>query len=311
MEEAMQKTRSLILIAALISTAAMAQAQVELHQEHTFDVRPGQTVAIDVSFHRVEIDIRPGATVHAVVDISAGGSSGKAERAIEELRPVFQEKGDTVVIRSTRKGGWNWSDGKLKASVTVTMPPDLNLSVDSSSGSIFIDGDLGNGRADCDASSGSVTIKGAMRSLNVDTSSGSIKAELTRPLENFTADASSGSVRLSGGAHTTSVETSSGSITLAGLLGDAELGASSGSISAQWDAIPPGASIRAEASSGSVTLELPPGTEISGSASTSSGGIRSDFPGTFGKHSATFRGGVGAVEVRISASSGSVRVVEG
>ena len=85
----MQKTRSLILITALILTATVAQAQIELHQEHTFDARPGQTVSIDVSFHRVEIKIQPGAEVHAVVDLSASGSSGKAERAIEELTPVF------------------------------------------------------------------------------------------------------------------------------------------------------------------------------------------------------------------------------
>ncbi len=306
----MHKTRSLILMTALILSAAVAQAQIELHQEHTFAARPGQTVSIDVSFHRVEINIQPGATVHAVVDLSTSGSGGKAERIIEELRPVFQEKGDTIIIRSTRKGGWSWSGGKLKGSVTVTMPPDLDLRVDSSSGSILIDGDLGDGETDCDASSGSVTVRGAMRRLNVDTSSGSTRVELTRPLESFTADASSGSVRLSGGAHTVSVDTSSGSITLADLLGDADLDASSGSITARWDSIPPGASIQAEASSGSVTLELPRGTEISGRASTGSGGIRSDFPGTFEKRSATFSGGSGAVEVWVSTSSGSVKVLE-
>jgi len=306
----MQTTRSLILIAALILTATVAQAEIELHQEHTFDARPGQTVSIDVSFHRVEVKIQPGSVVHAVVDISSSGSSGKAERAIEELTPVFQEKGDTIIIRSTRKGGWSWSTGRIKGEVTVTMPPDLNLTVDSSSGSITIEGDLGDADVDCDASSGSVTVRGAMKNLNADTSSGSIRAQVDRPLESFNADASSGSVRLSGGAYTASVDTSSGSITVAGLRGDADLSSSSGSISAQWDSIPPGASIDAGASSGSVTLELPAGTEISGSAKTSSGGIRSDFPGTFEKRSATFRGGSGAVEVRVSTSSGSVKVLE-
>jgi len=310
MEEVMLKTRSLILIAALFVTAAVAHAQIELHQEHTFDARPGQTVSIDVSFHRVEVRVQSGDTVHAVVELSASGSSSKAERAIEELTPVFQEKGDTLVIRSTRKGGWNWFRGKIKGRVTVTMPPELNLSIDSSSGSITIDGDLGDASVNCDASSGSITIRGAMREFNADTSSGSIKAEVTRPMESFTADASSGSVRLTGGAHAASVDTSSGSINLAGLLGDANVDASSGSITAQWDSIPPDASIRAGASSGSVTLRLPPGTEISGTASTSSGStIRSDFPGTFEKRSAKFSGGPGAANVRISTSSGSVKVL--
>jgi DUF4097 and DUF4098 domain-containing protein YvlB len=305
----MQKTRSLILITALVLTVNVAHAEIELHQEHTFDARPGQTVSIDASFHRVEVRIQPGSVVQAVVDLSASSSNGKAERAIEELTPVFSEKGDTIIIRSTRKGGWNWSTGKIKGEITVVMPPDLNLTIDSSSGSVTIEGDLGDADVDCDASSGSVTVRGAMKNLNVDTSSGSIKADVDRPLESFNADASSGSVRLSGGAYTVSVDTSSGSITLAGLRGDANMGASSGSISAQWESIPPSASINAEASSGSVTLELPPGTEISGTASTSSGGIRSDFPGTFEKRRATFAGGSGAVEVRVSTSSGSVKVL--
>lgn len=306
----MQRTRALILIAALILTANTVQAQIELHQEHTFDAQPGQKVFIDASFHRIEVQIQSGGEVHAVVDLSASGSSSKAEKIIRDYAPEFEQKGDSMIIRSTRKGGWNWKSGKIKGEITVTMPPGLDLRIDSSSGSITIEGDLGDADVDCDASSGSVTVRGAMRNLRVDTSSGSIKAEVDRPLERFNADASSGSIRLRGGAHTTSVDTSSGSITLSGLRGDAHLDASSGSISAEWDSISPSASIQAEASSGSVTIHLPPATEISGGAETSSGGIRSDFPGTFERNRARFNGGSGAVEVRISTSSGSVKVLE-
>ena len=136
----MQKTRSLILLIAIALAATIAHAEIELHQEHTFTVRPGQTVFIDASFHRIEVKIEPGSVVHAVVDLSASSSSGKAERAIEELAPVFSEKGDTVIIRSTRKGGWNWSAGKIKGKIAVVMPPDLDLSIDSSSGSVTITG---------------------------------------------------------------------------------------------------------------------------------------------------------------------------
>lgn len=306
----MQKARALILIATLILTANTVQAQIELHQEHSFDAHPGQKVFIDASFHRIEVQIQSGAEVHAVVDLRASGSNSKAEKAIRDYTPEFEQKGDSIIIRSTRNTGWNWRSGKIKGEITVTMPPGLDLRIDSSSGSINIDGDLGDADVVCDASSGSVTVRGAMRNLTVDTSSGSIKAAVDRPLERFNADASSGSVRLRGGAYTASVDTSSGSITLTGLRGDADLDASSGSISAQWDSIPPSASIKAGASSGSVTLELPPGTEISGGANTSSGGIRSDFPGTFQKSKATFRGGSDAVEVRVSTSSGSVKVLE-
>jgi hypothetical protein len=299
------------LIAVLLS-AATAGAGIDIVQEHVFDASPGQRVLIDVSFHRVEVVVEPGSQVHAVVELSSSSSSRKAEKAMEELAPVFQKKGNSLVIRSTRKGGWSsWWGGNIKGLVRVTMPPDLDLSVDSSSGSISIDGDFGSGSVVCDASSGSIEIRGAMKNLSVDTSSGSTKALLTRPVQSFFADASSGSIRLSGGADEAKVDTSSGSITVDGLRGDAHLGASSGSISAQWDSIPPRATIDADASSGSVTIKLPPGTEVTGSASTSSGGIRSDFPGSYGKKSATFSGGPDGIRVSISTSSGGVRVVEG
>lgn len=306
----MQKAQSLILIVVLCC-ATVAGADIDIVQEHVFDASPGQTVSIDVSFHKVKVIVEPGSQVHAVVELSTNSSSRKAEKAMEELAPVFKEKGDTLIIRSTRDGGWSsWWGNNVKGSVTVTMPPDLDLSIDSSSGSITISGDLGDGSVECDASSGSISIDGAMKNLAVDTSSGSTKVDLLRPVESFSADASSGGIRLYGGAHEASVDTSSGSITLEGLRGDASMGASSGSITAQWDSIPPNAEIDADASSGSVTIKLPPGTEVTGSASTGSGGIRSDFPGSFDRDSATFTGGSGAVEVRVSTSSGSVKVIE-
>jgi len=166
-----------------------------------------------------------------------------------------------------------------KGLVTVRMPPGMNLIVDSSSGSAQISGDFGDAVVRFDASSGSLTVDGAMRELHSDTSSGSVKAAVNRPLDVFTADASSGSARLSGGAYKATVDTSSGSANLTGLLGNASFDSSSGSITAQWDAIPAGAKVRAGASSGGVTLRFPAGTVFAGSVDVSSGGINSDFPG--------------------------------
>lgn len=305
----MTKIRPLILIAALL-IATTALADVELRQEHTFDAQPGQKLVIDVSFHRVDITVVPGSTIHAVVELSTRSSGDSAERAIEEFRPVFEEKGNTLLIRSVKKRGWSWKSPNLKGRVTVTMPPDIDLSVDSSSGSVTIDGDLGDSEVSCDASSGSITVTGAMRSLETDTSSGSIRVSADRPLERFSADASSGGIRLEGGAFDVSADASSGSINLSGLRGDAKMDTSSGSISAEWDIAPPRTSITAGASSGSITIRLPHGTELSGEADTSSGGIRSDFPGSFKRDSATFSGSSEAVHLMADTSSGSIKILE-
>jgi DUF4097 and DUF4098 domain-containing protein YvlB len=301
------------LIVAVVATliVSSAAADTDLREEHTFDAHSGQTVVIEASFHRIEVEVVPGDAVHAVVEISSSSSSGSAERVVEELRPVFAENADSLIIRSTRQGGRSWRTGRIDGRISVTMPPDLDLSVASSSGSITVNGDLGDAVVTCSASSGSVTVDGAMRELRASTSSGSIRAAVDRPLERFSASASSGSVRLSGGAFWASVDTSSGGITLGGLRGGAEMSASSGAVRGHWDVIPPGATIKAGASSGGVTLELPPGTELTGDVSTGSGGIRSDFPGTFDRGHATFDGGEGAVEIRVSTGSGSVKLVTG
>jgi len=299
---------SLIAIAVLCFAAA-GHAGIELHQEHSFAARSSATVVVDVSFHTVEVTARPGDTVDVSVDIEVKGSGSSSKNALNELQPKFLEEGNKLIIRSTRKNGFRWKSVSAKGRVIVQMPPDMDLVVDSSSGSTRISGDFGDAKVILDASSGSLTVSGAMRELHADLSSGSVRADLDRPLEAFTADASSGSVRLSGGAHTAKVDTSSGGIDISGLRGNAKLGASSGSITAQWDTIPTDAKVNASASSGSVTLRFPSGTVLSGSADTSSGGIRTDFPGTLEKSHLTLSGGAGAVNVVVDTSSGSVRLI--
>jgi hypothetical protein len=302
---------SLVVIAVVFLAIATAHAGIELHKEHVFSARAGDTVVVDVSFHRVEVIAKHGDTVEVVVDIEVKGDGKSSQKYLEALKPKFLEEGNKLIIRSTRKSGFNWKPVSAKGLVTVRMPPGMNLKVDSSSGSALISGDFGDAVIRFDASSGSLTVDGAMRELHSDTSSGSVKAVVNRPLDVFTADASSGSARLSGGAYKATVDTSSGSANLTGLLGNAtSFDSSSGSITAQWDAIPAGAKVRADASSGGVTLRFPAGTVFAGSVDVSSGGINSDFPGFVReKNNLQFDGGPEAVDIEVDTSSGSVKLL--
>ena len=299
----------LIVIAVVCLVAPGVHADITLNQEHSFAARAGATVVIDVSFHEVEVTARPGETIDVVVNLKVGGSGNKAKKVMNDLQPKFLEQGNKIIIRSTRKNGFHWSSLKTKGKVTVQMPPDMNLTIDSSSGSALISGDFGDAKVSFDASSGSIRVVGAMHELHTDTSSGSVHAEVMCPVHLFTADASSGSVRLTGGAHEARVDTSSGSINLANLRGNASLDASSGSITAHWDAIPAGAKVRADASSGGVTLRFPSGTTLSGTVDTSSGRISSDFPGTSSRSHLVLNGAAGAVNVKVDTSSGGVRLI--
>ena len=297
-------------IAALCLFATGASADTEIHEKHRFDARPGATVVIDVSFHSVEVTAQPGSAVDVTVDITFKGDGSSAKNAAIDYKPVFKEEGDELIIRSTRKKGWNWKSVKAKGKVTVQMPPGMNLTIDSSSGSAKIYGDFGDAVVDFDASSGSLTVDGAMRELHSDVSSGSVRATVSRPLDVFTSDASSGSARLAGGARIAKVESSSGSINLSGLLGEGTFSASSGSIKAQWNAMPPQTTVRASASSGSVTLWFPQDTRISGSLDVSSGSLHSDFPALVrGKDRLELDGGPGAVNIEVDTSSGSIKLL--
>jgi DUF4097 and DUF4098 domain-containing protein YvlB len=301
---------TIAVIAALCLLATGASAEIEIHEKHRFDARPGDTVVIDVSFHGVEVTAQPGNAVDVTVDITVKGDGSSAKKAADDYRPVFEEEADRLIIRSTRKKGWSWKSVKAKGKVTVQMPPGMNLTIDSSSGSARINGDFGDSKVLFDASSGSLTVDGAMRELHSDLSSGSVRAAVSRPLEVFTSDASSGSARLTGGARVAKVHSSSGSINVSGLLGEGNFGASSGSIKAQWDAIPPKTSVRASASSGSVTLWFPQDTRISGSLEVSSGSLHSDFPALVrGKDKLELDGGSEAIDIEVDTSSGSIKLL--
>lgn len=298
------------VIAILCLFATGAFAEIEIHEKHRFDARPDATVVVDVSFHSVEVTAQPGGAVDVTVDLTIEGDGSSAKNAANDLRPVFSEEGDKLIIRSTRKKGWSWRSVRAKGRVTVQMPPGMNLTIDSSSGSARINGDFGEAAVVFDASSGSLTVDGAMRELHSDLSSGSVRAKVSRPLDVFTSDASSGSAHLSGGARKARVESSSGSIDVSGLLGEGFFSASSGSIKAQWDAIPPATTVRASASSGSVTLRFPRDTRISGSLDVSSGGLHSDFPALVrGKDRLELDGGPDAVNIEVDTSSGSIKLL--
>jgi hypothetical protein len=303
---------TLFALLVVVLSAPMATAE-SLHSEHSFTVRPDATLIIDVSFHEVVVTARPGQTVDVVVDLEVRGSGPKAAKRLAELEPVFRDDGDTLLVRSVRKGGINWGSSRATGRVVVEMPPDMDLEVDSASGSCTLTGDFGEAALSIDATSGPVRIAGAARELNVDTASGSVAAELSRPAQRLVADTASGSITVTGGAHRVEADSSSGGIRLSGLLGDASLDSSSGSITAHWSSLPTGTAIAADTSSGRVRLTLPPGTPLSGTIETGSGGIQSDFSGTWQDrgHRLELRGGREAVRIDVDTSSGGVQLIAG
>lgn len=282
------------------------------HTEKSFPAKGGGRVVVDASFHKVEITARPGATVDVVVDLEISASEKKAKQLLADYKPRFETKGNDIVIRSTRNNaGWNWGMNKTKGLISVSMPPDMDLVVDNSSGSVHLEGDFGDAEFTIDNSSGSVTGETALAVLSVDNSSGRTKIKVLRPLKEFRVDCSSGSVHLEGGAYTAVVDVSSGSVNLSDLLGDVNVDTSSGSVDLAWTSIAPNSDVRIDTSSGGVKLDFPDGTTLDGEIDTSSGGIRSDFLCVEKERDhCEFEGGPGAVRLAVDTSSGGVRLVK-
>jgi hypothetical protein len=307
----MSQSRIHVMVAiAAVLVAGVARAEIEIHEEHSFDARAGATVVVDASFHDVEVTARAGTTVDVVVDLEVKGTGSSARKIANALRPEFLDEGDRLIIRSTRKSGWSWRGNPARGTITVEMPPGVDLLVDVSSGGTTLRGDFGDAEVAFEASSGGLEIDGVMRELRADVSSGSIRVNVHQPLARFRADASSGNIRLTGGADSAKIDTSSGSIHAKGLRGSAKLGSSSGSITASWDVAGAGDEVTAHASSGSVRLSFPPKTIFRGVIDVGSGGLHSDFPALVrDKDAIHFDGGEEAVGLRVSTSSGSVRLI--
>jgi hypothetical protein len=301
------------LVVLLGSPTVLLAVTESSHFAESIPIESGQRVVVDASFHRVEVTASSGSSVNVVVDLEVSASASKAQQWLADYQPEVTVKGDTIRIRSTReKKGWSWGSTSGKGLITVEMPTGHDLVVDNSSGSVVLSGDFGDAVVRVDNSSGSVRGEAAMTSLAVDNSSGGTRFTALRPLERFNVDCSSGSVRLEGGAHDVNVDASSGSVRLRGLLGDAHVDTSSGSVELSWSSIAPAARVHVDNSSGGARLEFPLGTDLKGTISTSSGGIRSDFPGESNRKGNSLRltGGTNAVSVRVSTSSGGVKLVQ-
>ncbi|HPR64710.1 MAG TPA: DUF4097 family beta strand repeat-containing protein [Thermoanaerobaculia bacterium] len=300
--------------AILFLSAMLVAGTVTSHHEKTLKAIPDGTVVVDVSFHNVDVTVRPGESVSAVVDLEISGDKEKAEAMLKEYEPTFEVKDNKIVIKSQKrsKGSFSWKKIKARGHVVLDMPPSMSLSVDSSSGNFTFNGDLKNHDLDIDLSSGNISLDGAMKSLDIDASSGNVNARFSHAVDKVSIDLSSGSVTLDGPVANLSVDASSGNIDADGLTGSARIDTSSGTIEASWTSITPGSRITADASSGNVTLTLPAGTQLSGSIDVGSGNIESDFPFKLFKDRghAEFSGGPGSIPIEVDTSSGSVTIRE-
>lgn len=276
---------AIILIALLCATIAgpSRAAQKDLTKTESFPSIDSKELVVDVTDIDVRLRTADVETIDAdvLLRISATGEE-KALRWIESHTPSFYDAEERLqIIVEPAKTGFLWF-GSLtaKARLSLKAPDEVIPDITTTSGSIQIRGDFPNARPlHLRTSTGYAEMEGAAASIDFHSAAGDLRVRVVRPLESLAARTSSGDVDLSGGARQVTVDTASGHIALHNLSGNAEVSTSTGKITLRWDRLGPDTTVRVRSSSGRVQLIIPAGVHPQGTITTTTGSVRSEFPG--------------------------------
>lgn len=283
------------------------------HETRSFPAAAGKVVSCDLRPLDLDVRVQAGDTIQVGVDVEVSSSSrGAARRWLENHTPVFRDRPGELEIAVPRGRNVTFAVGYLRTRgrVTLTLPPQCRLVVETSSGDVRVGGsETLAGPVRIRTASGDATVLGGVDQLVMRTASGDLEVR-GRALASLEFGSASGDLRVRDGCGDVIVDSSSGDVRLAGLVGTLSATTSSGDVFASWS-VPPGRVV-VETSSGDISLELPPDTLLRGSARTGSGEIRSQFGGLAEKSGRrlVWDGPAGACAIDIGTSSGDVRVRE-
>lgn len=318
---------ALCLPAVLASLPALAEAAT-YHTQKTFPGKAGGAVKVEAAFQDVQVKFVSGQTVTVTVDLKISRWPQNAKDYLNQLKPVFNQDGDTLVIRSKAKSGFSFGWSQAKGTIAVQMPRGMDLQIATGSGDCMIKGDNAGRSISCRTGSGDIHFHGATGRFKVNTGSGDVSFESGAKADQVKIGTGSGDVRLRGEAAdlavttgsgdvtaegatgTTKVRTGSGDLQLRNFAGSLDVATGSGNVTAAWASAPSAAVVRASTGSGDVILAFPASTAVSGALETSSGGIHSSFPGTSGRDGRewTFSGKHGGAHLDIRTSSGDITI---
>lgn len=211
--------RSLVLPLLLITPVALS-AKITRDVTKTFTVAPAAKVDVNISGGSIDVTVgAPGQVEAHLIESFHTNSESEADEILARYEVTVAQEGNgiKVAVRPRAGSGGGWFSGwrhQASFSVKLTAPADTFLALDTSGGSIQVDGET-TGRLEADTSGGSIDVSGGSGAMNLDTSGGSIK--VGRALHKLRADTSGGSIRIGYVGPDVSdlnADTSGGSITI-------------------------------------------------------------------------------------------------
>ena len=276
---------STLILAAAASLAPVPAhgAQKDLAKADHFPTADGKSLVVDAAGLDVSLRTADVNRIEVETELHIRGvGEEKGQRWIDGHTPVFtdEETKLRIVVEPGKFGFLGFGHLSARARLALLVPGDIAPDLTTTSGRIQVRGDFPNASPlRLRTSTGDMEFVGAAVSIDVRTASGDAQIEVIRPLDRLFARTSSGDVRLVGGAREARVDTASGKIWLDGLSGAVEVSTSTGKITLRWDRLEAGRTVRIRSSSGRVQLVLPAGTRPGGTLTTTTGNVRSDFPG--------------------------------
>ncbi len=295
----------------LVAPLAAAADTLTSHFDKSFPAKPGGTLKVEASFQDVTVTIAPGDAVRIVEDMKISTWPAEAKKYLDAYAPVVTDEGNTLLVKSKANSflmvGFISSEG----TILITMPPGMNIALDTGSGDCKVTGDASSMAVSFDTGSGDVVFDGTAKELRAYTGSGDVSARVSGPIQKASFDTGSGDVDFSGAAAAFSADTGSGEVKAEGLAGAAKFDTGSGDVAATWSNLLEGAKLSADTGSGSVKFHIPAGVTLGGALDTSSGDVSCDFPARASKRGThwTLAGGTGASELKVDTGSGDITII--
>ncbi|RLE19778.1 MAG: hypothetical protein DRJ65_19640 [Acidobacteria bacterium] len=311
------KTKVLMIVGLAMSFAVgpADSAVREFFGSDSFVVSDGKQVVVNV--WDVDVFVRAADTpmVRCTTDLRiAGTGAEKADQWIAARVPKFTEndKGLILTLEPGEEGFLGIGAFTRRRRVGLLIPHPVIPDLTTSSGTIAIEGDfLAADPLRLRTGSGSISFDGAAKSLEIRTTSGKTEVRVVRPLNRFWVRTSSGPVNLTGGALEVEVETASGDVSLAALSGSAVVTSVGGNLDLDWDHLGPDAVVTIRSLKGDITVTMPHSIRPSGILTTTSGAIKSEFPGEVNEKGDTVTLTGDGPRLEIETASGAIHLTAG
>lgn len=286
--------RLTLLLLSFLAGSALAATEEQLNK--TFQVASGGALVVDVDFGAIEVNTNSADSVSVNVwRRVARGSAAKEQKFLTDNPVTFVQEGGTLTVRSrVKEGGWSrWFGGsgrRNEARYTILVPARFDARLTTAGDGITVSNLTGavkavtsggalrfarlHGPLDGDTSGGGIRVTECEGTVKIQTSGGGI--DVLGGSGSLNGDTSGGAITVKKFKGPVAVGTSGGGITLEEIAGAVKGDTSGGSIHAVLLSPLPG-EVSLATSGGGVTVKVPADAAFNLDASTSGGGVSSDF----------------------------------